>query len=164
MAADLRRRRADGRRRRERTDAGGGDGGSGPAAAGAGVVAGGGGEGAPDFSRPKPGSKGKTPGGARITHRPAGDRARDHSPARRGANQHQAEGSETAEPRRADEADQEVETVAAAEPAPSDAPGGEAGGGDKARRDEGEDARGAALPTDGARRRRRRPVARSPAS
>jgi hypothetical protein len=75
-----------------------------------GVIAGGGGNGAPKFSRPKRGSKGRTPGGARIV-RGEGLRARDHSASRRGANRRQATGTETAEPRRAAEADQEVEAV-----------------------------------------------------
>jgi Prenyltransferase and squalene oxidase repeat len=86
--------------------------GSGPgaSAAGEGVAAGGGGNGAPDFSRPKPGSKGKTPGGARIVHRRRGEKATDHSRNRRGSNLHQAQGTETAEPR-AGEGDQEAEAV-----------------------------------------------------
>jgi prenyltransferase beta subunit len=53
--------------------------------AGAGVIAGGGGSGAPLFSRPKPQSRGKTPGGARVI----GDsdtRAVNHSESRRGDN------------------------------------------------------------------------------
>jgi hypothetical protein len=77
-----------------------------------GVIAGGGGNGAPNFSRPKAGSKGKTPGGARIV-RGEGLRARDHSTIRRGANQHQANGTETAEPSSAAAADQEVAAVSA---------------------------------------------------
>jgi hypothetical protein len=52
---------------------------------GAGVIAGGGGRGAPLFSRPKPQSKGVTPGGARILHGEAG-RVRNHSETRRGEN------------------------------------------------------------------------------
>jgi hypothetical protein len=79
-----------------------------------GVGAGGGGKGAPDFSRPQPGSKGKTPGGARIVHRKAGEEARDHSRKRRGANQRQARGTETAEPGTQAEADREVAAVSGA--------------------------------------------------
>ena len=45
----------------------------------AGVGAGGGGEGAEDFTRPQPESRGKAPGGARIRHRAKGERASDHS-------------------------------------------------------------------------------------
>jgi Prenyltransferase and squalene oxidase repeat len=87
--------------------------GSGPADPEEGVGAGGGGEGARDFSRPQPGSKGKTPGGARITRHADDEKARDHARTRRGANLHQATGSETEEPRRGSEADQEVEGVSA---------------------------------------------------
>ncbi|MGC1853060.1 MAG: prenyltransferase/squalene oxidase repeat-containing protein, partial [Solirubrobacterales bacterium] len=62
-----------------------------------GVIAGGGGKGAPLFSRPRPQSKGKTPGGARIV-RNKGLRPRNHSKSRRGANARQPTGTETAEP------------------------------------------------------------------
>jgi Prenyltransferase and squalene oxidase repeat len=104
----------------------------------AGVGAGGGGEGAPDFSRPKPGSKGKTPGGARVVHHRHDERASDHSRTRRGSNQHQAEGTETAEPRSASAAEQEVEAV-------SGGAGGTSHSG-------GPGHGGAPLPTEGARR------------
>jgi hypothetical protein len=78
-----------------------------------GVIAGGGGHGAPSFSRPKAGSEGRTPGGARVV-RGQGLEPRNHSPhRRRGANSDQARGTETAEPRSAAEADQEVEAVTA---------------------------------------------------
>jgi hypothetical protein len=85
--------------------------GTGPGSPTEGVGSGGGGEGAPDFSRPQPGSKGKTPGGARVTHHKQGEKARDHAGTRRGENLHQAQGTETAEPKREAEADQEVEAV-----------------------------------------------------
>lgn len=62
-----------------------------------GVIAGGGGKGAPLFSRPKPQSKGRTPGGARIV-RSRGLRPRNRSKSRRGANSRQPTGTETAEP------------------------------------------------------------------
>lgn len=75
-----------------------------------GVTAGGGGNGAPLFSRPKPQSKGQTPGGARIV-RGEGLRARDHSKTRRGANQHQARGTEKTESTHTPEADQETGSV-----------------------------------------------------
>jgi prenyltransferase beta subunit len=68
-----------------------------PPQAGAGVIAGGGGEGAPDFSRPEPQSKGKTPGGARLVHE-GKRRSRDRSPTRRGENARQPRGTESAEP------------------------------------------------------------------
>lgn len=80
----------------------------------AGVAAGGGGEGAHDFSRPRAGSKGKTPGGARVTRRKRGEKAADHARTRRGENLRQAAGTETAEPKSEAEADQEVATVSAA--------------------------------------------------
>ncbi len=77
-----------------------------------GVTAGGGGGGAPAFSRPKAGSKGRTPGGARLV-RGQGLRAKDRSDRRRGANLEQARGTETTEPGSDPEADQEVEEVSA---------------------------------------------------
>jgi hypothetical protein len=78
-----------------------------------GVGAGGGGEGAPDFSGPQPESKGKTPRGARIRHHAKGEKATDHARTRRGENLHQAKGTESQEPRRESEADQEVDAVTA---------------------------------------------------
>jgi prenyltransferase beta subunit len=80
---------------------------------GEGVDAGGGGEGAPLFSRPKPQSKGKTPGGARVVHHQA-LKPRDHSKNRRGANQHQPRGTEKSEPREESEGDQEAAAVSGA--------------------------------------------------
>ena len=63
---------------------------------GSGVIAGGGGKGAPLFSRPKPQSKGRTPGGVRqIGPSP---RARNQSESRRGENKKQATGTATSEP------------------------------------------------------------------
>jgi prenyltransferase beta subunit len=56
--------------------------------AGDGVLSGGGAGGAPLFSRPKPQSKGKTPGGARAIEN-RGIKARNHSRTRRGANTEQ---------------------------------------------------------------------------
>jgi hypothetical protein len=64
---------------------------------GKGVIAGGGSAGAPLFSRPKPQSKGKTPGGARALR--AEPKARDHSKTRRGENAIQSTAAESAEPR-----------------------------------------------------------------
>jgi Squalene-hopene cyclase C-terminal domain/Prenyltransferase and squalene oxidase repeat len=108
---------------------------------GEGVAAGGGGDGAPLFSRPKPQSKGKTPGGARVVRRQKLE-ALDHSHNRRGANQHQPRGTEKVEPRERSEADQEVAAVSA-----TAAGAGEAGGGG----DEGSGpgAKGAPLPVKG---------------
>lgn len=65
-----------------------------------GVIAGGGGKGAPLFSRPKPQSKGKTPGGARAVAN-EGLRARTHSRSRRGENAEQAAGTVAGEPGKA---------------------------------------------------------------
>jgi hypothetical protein len=64
---------------------------------GNGVIAGGGGRGAPLFSRPKPQSKGETPGGKRVTRGQPGE-ARDHSRTRRGENAHQPTGTASSEP------------------------------------------------------------------
>jgi prenyltransferase beta subunit len=63
---------------------------------GKGVIAGGGSAGAPLFSRPKPRSKGKTPGGKRVTH--AQPKARNHSRTRRGENAQQPIGTASSEP------------------------------------------------------------------
>jgi prenyltransferase beta subunit len=110
---------------------------------GEGVDAGGGGNGAPLFSRPKPQSKGKTPGGARVVRRQQ-VKARDHSHNRRGANQHQPRGIEKVEPRERSEADQEAAAVT-----PTFAGGEGGGGGDEG---SGPGARGAPLPVKGAPR------------
>jgi len=113
-----------------------------------GVAAGGGGDGAGDFTRPQAASKGKTAGGARITHHADGEAARDHARTRRGANLHQTTGSETEEPRRAAEADQEVDAVHAGA-SPSAAPG-EAGGDGSEGKGPGD--RGALVPVKDGRR------------
>jgi hypothetical protein len=55
---------------------------------GKGVIAGGGGRGAPLFSRPKPQSRGETPGGVRVLHNRA--EVRNHSATRRGENAKQS--------------------------------------------------------------------------
>jgi prenyltransferase beta subunit len=66
---------------------------------GSGVIAGGGGRGAPLFSRPKPQSKGKTPGGARvIRNENAG--VTNHSETRRGSNAKQPTWTQSSEPTR----------------------------------------------------------------
>jgi hypothetical protein len=64
---------------------------------GAGVIAGGGGAGAPLFSRPRPQSRGRTPGGARLLDEQPG-RARDHSETRRGERVRQSDAAVNAEP------------------------------------------------------------------
>jgi prenyltransferase beta subunit len=63
---------------------------------GAGVIAGGGGGGAPLFSRPRPQSRGRTPGGARVIQN-EDVRAANHSRTRRGANTRQPAGTQSAE-------------------------------------------------------------------
>ncbi len=63
---------------------------------GSGVIAGGGGKGAAPFSRPKPQSEGKTPGGARLLNSKEPNPI-NHSKVRRGANAKQPDGSESAE-------------------------------------------------------------------
>lgn len=71
----------------------GGDG----AGAGASVIAGGGGRGAPLFSRPRPQSRGRTPGGARVIG-DEGARPANHSESRRGENARQPAGIAEREP------------------------------------------------------------------
>jgi hypothetical protein len=123
--------------------------GTGPSSPTEGVGSGGGGEGAPDFSRPQPRSKGRTPGGARVTHHEHGEKARDHAATRRGENLHQAQGTETAEPKREAEADQEAEAVSAgASRASGESTAGTSGSGGaaarRAREEEAESAGGGA--------------------
>jgi prenyltransferase beta subunit len=65
--------------------------------AGASVIAGGGGRGAPLFSRPKPQSRGRTPGGARVIG-DGGARPTSHSESRRGDNARQPAGIAEREP------------------------------------------------------------------
>jgi prenyltransferase beta subunit len=62
-----------------------------------GVLAGGGGRGAPLFSRPRPQSRGKTPGGARVIG-DKGARPTNHSASRRGRNAIQPAGTLAQEP------------------------------------------------------------------
>ena len=78
---------------------------------GNGVIAGGGGKGAPLFSRPKPQSKGKTPGGARVVEN-KGVKARDHARTRRGQNAEQPRQTQTAEATSAAQNAQASEAVA----------------------------------------------------
>lgn len=70
--------------------------------AGDGVIAGGGSSGAPLFARPKPQSKGKTPGGARVVHN-ENKHPINHSKTRRGSNAKQSSVTVAAEPSRKDE-------------------------------------------------------------
>jgi Squalene-hopene cyclase C-terminal domain/Prenyltransferase and squalene oxidase repeat len=88
---------------------------------GKGVIAGGGSAGAPLFSRPKPQSKGKTPGGVRIVHAEPG--ARDHSRTRRGENATQSTVTVGAEPSR--ESDREPSAAGGS----GAGPGGSSGSG-----------------------------------
>jgi prenyltransferase beta subunit len=90
---------------------------------GNGVIAGGGGKGAPLFSRPKPQSKGKTSGGARVVRN--GDvEAKNHSRTRRGRNAEQPTQTQTLE---ATNAAEDARSSEATSPGPGQAPG--AGGG-----------------------------------
>jgi hypothetical protein len=89
-----------------------------------GVTSGGGGKGAPDFSRPKPQSKGKTPGGARIIHNrnlhPA-----NHSKTRRGENTKQPAGTQSSEPTDSGASEEELSVVSSATASETgDGPGG----------------------------------------
>ena len=67
------------------------------AGAGGSVIAGGGGRGAPLFSRPKPQSRGRTPGGARVIG-DGGARPTNHSESRRGDDARQPAGISEREP------------------------------------------------------------------
>ncbi|HEX3362687.1 MAG TPA: prenyltransferase/squalene oxidase repeat-containing protein [Solirubrobacterales bacterium] len=127
------------------TNSGGGSGGF---QQGEGVIAGGGGDGAPLFSRPKPQSPGKTPGGARVVRRQKLE-AKDHSHNRRGANVHQARGTERFEPL-AREADQSAPSVSSTATTGGGGKGGAGGGGGDEGNGPGE--RGAPLPVEGAPR------------
>jgi hypothetical protein len=77
---------------------------------GNGVIAGGGGKGAPLFSRPKPQSQGRTPGGARVVGTEV--KAQNHSPTRRGSDNEQPTGTQTAEASNAAEDANASEAVA----------------------------------------------------
>jgi len=104
-------------------------GGSGPGGqSGAGVIAGGGGRGAPLFSRPRPQSRGRTPGGARKLG-DAGPRPRDHSPTRRGENRVQPTGTETLEAGADDPLAETGEATGAGGASAGPGPGGGATGG-----------------------------------
>jgi hypothetical protein len=92
---------------------------------GDGTISGGGGRGAPFFSRPKPQSKGRTPGGARIVHN-KNRRPVDHSETKRGENAVQPRGTESSEPTKPETASAESEAVAAG--AGSAGPGSGSGG------------------------------------
>lgn len=94
---------------------------------GEGVIAGGGGKGAPLFSRPKPQSKGSTPGGVR-TVRDEGLIAENHSKTRRGVNATQPTQTQTAEATSAGEDARADEAVSSgsSESTPQ-APGGASG-------------------------------------
>jgi Squalene-hopene cyclase C-terminal domain len=96
---------------------------------GEGVIAGGGGNGAADFSRPQPQSKGRTPGGARIVHS-KNLQPGNHSRTRRGENTEQPAGTESSEATDAGAGDEEPSVVSSATvSAAGDGPGGSDGGG-----------------------------------
>lgn len=106
---------------------------------GTGVIAGGGGAGAPLFSRPKPQSKGKTPGGARVV-RSNGVRAKNHSKTRRGSNTAQPTQTQTSEATSGPDADP-------GEPGSIGARGSNStGGGEGTSRDDTESGGGGSLP------------------
>ncbi len=90
--------------------------------AGSGVMAGGGGHGAPLFSRPKPQSKGKTPGGARVIEN-EDMKAKNQSRTRRGENTEQPTATQTAEARTRAENARAGETAAAGTIAAGAGPG-----------------------------------------
>jgi Squalene-hopene cyclase C-terminal domain/Prenyltransferase and squalene oxidase repeat len=94
---------------------------------GEGTIAGGGGKGAPLFSRPKPQSRGKTPGGARIVHN-KNLHPTDHSKTRRGANTTQPAGTETAE---ASDASQDEDSVVPSSVGAGSGDGPDSGPGDR---------------------------------
>jgi prenyltransferase beta subunit len=121
------------------------DGGGGPGSA-EGVISGGGGHGAPAFSRPKAQSKGKTPGGARLV-RGQSIHSRDHSRSRRGENEGQPRGAETAEAQRLSETDQEAPSVSHE----STEGGAAGGGGDDGDRGGGPGAKGAPIEAERAK-------------
>jgi hypothetical protein len=131
----------------------GGDDGDSSFGRGEGVIAGGGGDGAPLFSRPKPQSKGKTPGGARVVRRQKHE-ARDHSHNRRGANVHQARGTERFEPLLARRADQDAPSVSSTATSGSEggSGAGEGGGGGGREEGSGPGTGGAPPPVEGAPR------------
>jgi hypothetical protein len=93
---------------------------------GSGVIAGGGGGGAPLFSRPKPQSRGKTPGGARVV-RNRNPHPANHSKVRRGANTRQPTGTETSEPGGPGAVGEEVSAVGSSA-GPGEGSGGGSGG------------------------------------
>jgi hypothetical protein len=96
--------------------------------AGKGVIAGGGGRGAPLFSRPKPQSRGKTPGGARVVEN-RGVRVKKHSRTRRGDNTKQPTLTQTSEARGAVAAAEASEAAPSGPPALAAATPGSPGGG-----------------------------------
>jgi hypothetical protein len=93
-----------------------------------GVIAGGAGNGAKDFSRPRPQSKGKTPGGARIVHN-KNPRPVSHSKTKRGENTKQPAGTESSEANEAGAGDEEPDVVS---PATASDAGDGSGGSDGA--------------------------------
>jgi hypothetical protein len=113
-----------------------------------GAIAGGGGEGAPDFSRPEPQSKGRTPGGARLVHDGRG-RSRNHAGTRRGENPRQPRGTESAEPAEAAAGHPPPAVVGAAD---GSATGSAASGAGEGERAMNEDVSGALIGSPGERR------------
>ncbi|HET6998583.1 MAG TPA: prenyltransferase/squalene oxidase repeat-containing protein [Solirubrobacterales bacterium] len=93
----------------------------------AGVIAGGGGRGAPLFSRPKPQSRGRTPGGARVIG-DEGARPTNHSGSRRGDNALQPAGIAEREPSAAEVSSAAPPAVVGTTEARSSTTGGGNGG------------------------------------
>jgi Squalene-hopene cyclase C-terminal domain/Prenyltransferase and squalene oxidase repeat len=94
---------------------------------GKGTISGGGGQGAPLFSRPKPQSKGKTPGGARVVHN-KNRYPTNHSKTRRGSNAKQPTGTEQNEPSATLEPGREYAVAGGAAGSSGDGNGASSGG------------------------------------
>jgi prenyltransferase beta subunit len=94
---------------------------------GKGTISGAGGRGAPLFSRPKPQSRGRTPGGARVVHNKS-RHPTNHSETRRGSNAKQPSGTERNEPGAMSEPGREYD-VAGAAASSGDGGGASSGGG-----------------------------------
>jgi prenyltransferase beta subunit len=111
---------------------------------GKGTIAGGGGRGAPLFSRPKPQSRGRTPGGARVVRSESGHPV-DHSATRRGESTVQPTFTAAGEPDEAQSVGDERRIGASAVGSMGGGSGGAAAGGRAAasgRRDEGREVAG----------------------
>jgi len=116
---------------------------------GDGVMAGGGGRGAPLFSRPKPQSRGRIPGGARVL-RNGGVPAADRDDTRRGRNTEQPTWTQRSEPESSSaEAEEGAAEEDSARAAQGTRPGGEGGAGGRLRQLRALAAAGAGSPLPG---------------